>query len=529
MVFAIVFVLVYYFKQENLKSEIALEIERKNIADINEQQSQFFINVSHEVRTPLTLIKGQINKLKKYNSELNDAQIQSIVTQLNNQADKIKKLVDDVIDLAKMQDTNFSMSLHPINLTDLLKKIATSFEPLFKQKQITFKVNTSTSPKFVLGDKLYLERALNNILLNALKYTGKNGKVTLFLKENQTSITIGVEDDGIGIEKNDLELIFNRFYQANNSFNKSGGSGVGLAFSKEIITKIGGTIRVSSKPSVGSTFVIHLPKVEKIKERDSVKNSEISKLEILEHFSSSNKKVKILLVDDAYDMRLYLKDLLCKYECLEAGDGHEALKIIKSQAVDFIITDYMMPNMNGLEFISKLKSLQHSAPILMLTARADNQIKLSTLRLGIDDYLLKPFEEEELIIRINNALINNNKRTRYQLEEKIDPSQNDSNNWIDKLQAYIFEQSGKSKINQTDLAEHFNLSSSSLFRKIKSETGLSPNELITEVKLQKAKMLLENRQVHSLKQLVLEVGFKHSSYFSKKYYERFGSKPNYKF
>lgn len=228
-------------------------------------------------------------------------------------------------------------------------------------------------------------------------------------------------------------------------------------------------------------------------------------------------------------MRLYLKDLLCKYECLEAGDGHEALKIIKSQAVDFIITDYMMPNMNGLEFISKLKSLQHSAPILMLTARADNQIKLSTLRLGIDDYLLKPFEEEELIIRINNALINNNKRTRYQLEEKIDPSQNDSNNWIDKLQAYIFEQSGKSKINQTDLAEHFNLSSSSLFRKIKSETGLSPNELITEVKLQKAKMLLENRQVHSLKQLVLEVGFKHSSYFSKKYYERFGSKPNFKF
>ncbi|WP_339680884.1 hybrid sensor histidine kinase/response regulator transcription factor [Cyclobacterium marinum] len=529
MVFAIVFVLVYYFKQENLKSELALEIERKNIADINEQQSQFFINVSHEVRTPLTLIKGQINKLKKYNSELNDAQIQSVVTQLNNQADKIKKLVDDVIDLAKMQDTNFSMSLHPINLTDLLKKIATSFEPLFKQKQITFKVNTSTSPKFVLGDKLYLERALNNILLNALKYTEKKGKVTLFLKENQTSIIIGVEDDGIGIEKNDLELIFNRFYQSNNSFNKSGGSGVGLAFSKEIITKIGGTIRVSSKPSVGSTFVIHLPKVEKIKERDRVKNSEISKLELLERFSSTNKKVKILLVDDAYDMRLYLKDLLCKYECLEAGDGHEALKIIKSQAVDFIITDYMMPNMNGLEFISKLKSLQHSAPILMLTARADNQIKLSTLRLGIDDYLLKPFEEEELIIRINNALINNNKRTRYQLEEKIDPSQNDSNNWIDKLQAYIFEQSGKSKINQTDLAEHFNLSSSSLFRKIKSETGLSPNELITEVKLQKAKMLLENRQVHSLKQLVLEVGFKHSSYFSKKYYERFGSKPNFKF
>lgn len=191
-----------------------------------------------------------------------------------------------------MQDTNFSMSLHPINLTDLLKKIATSFEPLFKQKQITFKVNTSTSPKFVLGDKLYLERALNNILLNALKYTEKKGKVTLFLKENQTSIIIGVEDDGIGIEKNDLELIFNRFYQSNNSFNKSGGSGVGLAFTKEIITKIGGTIRVSSKPSVGSTFVIHLPKVEKIKERDRVKNSEISKLELLERFSSTNKKLK---------------------------------------------------------------------------------------------------------------------------------------------------------------------------------------------------------------------------------------------
>jgi AraC-like DNA-binding protein len=172
--------------------------------------------------------------------------------------------------------------------------------------------------------------------------------------------------------------------------------------------------------------------------------------------------------------------------------------------------------------------MHHPAPILMLTVREDSHIKLSILRPGIDDFLIKPFEEDELKIRIKNAVINNKKRAQYQLEEKIDLTNKDpKDDWIESMQTYIFEQSGKNKLTQTDIAEHFNVSIGSLFKRIKSETGLSPNELITEIRLQKAKRLLEDKQVHSLKHLVLEVGFKHASYFSKRYYERFGSKPNF--
>lgn len=381
---------------------------------------------------------------------------------------------------------------------------------------------------YVLGDGKYFERALNNVILNALKYTDKNGNVTLQINEEKESITISIKDDGIGMEAEDLALIFNRFYQAKNHINKSGGSGVGLAFSKEIIENIGGKITVSSSPGKGSTFNILLPKFQNEQEENSVKAKQLTKFERLEHFSSANKKTCVLIVDDSYDMRHYVKDVLKEYDCLEAEDGLEALEKIKTNAVDFIVTDYMMPKMDGLELITRLKSMHHLAPILMLTARADSQIKLSILRLGIDDYLLKPFEEEELKIRIKNAVINNKKRTQYQLDQKIDLSNKDpKDDWIESMQTYIFEQSGKNKFTQADIAEHFNVSISSLFRRIKSETGLSPNELITEVRLQKAKHLLESRQVHSLKHLVLEVGFKHASYFSKKYYERFGSKPSF--
>ena len=361
-----------------------------------------------------------------------------------------------------------------------------------------------------------------------MKYTDKKGSVIIKLKAQEDVFIISVEDNGIGIPKKDMSKIFDRFYQSDNHINKSGGSGIGLAFSKEIIERHNGHIEVDSTVNKGSTFTITLPKLIAINPDINIASSKNINTNNTSSYKYSQieKTPTILIVDDSYDMRVYLKDILSNYKCLEAENGIVAMDIVNTHPIDFIVTDYMMPKMDGLKLIEHLKLDHADIPILMLTARTDNQIKLSSLRLGIDDYLTKPFEEEELVIRIKNALTNSNKRKQYNQEENITP--NTDNNWIRSIQVYIEKTSGKHPLTQTHIAKYFNMSLSSLYRKIKSETGLSPRAFITEVKLQKARHLIENKQVHSLKHLTLEVGFKHSYNFSNMYYKRFGNKPNIK-
>ena len=229
--FFCIFIIINYFKTLNTKNEAELESKKNDLEKINEFQSQFFINISHEIRTPLTLIKGQIEKLK--NDELSKTDLLEVEISVNNQVSKIKKMVDDVLDLAKLETSDFKLTLKNTNINKLINRIVLNFEPLFKEKNIQFTF-VQNDIYFAIIDTLYLERALNNIILNALKYTDKNGVVTILLNVKHNNIIIKIEDSGIGISKKELKKIFDRFYQADNSINKSGGSGVGLAFSKEI-------------------------------------------------------------------------------------------------------------------------------------------------------------------------------------------------------------------------------------------------------------------------------------------------------
>ncbi|TMM32112.1 response regulator [Polaribacter aestuariivivens] len=529
ILFVIIFLLVNYFKSTNVKSEIALEEQRNQLENLNRQQSQFFINVSHEIRTPLTLLKGQLDKLKIHK---NDDQIEHIQEQANYQIHKIKKIIDDVIDLAKMETSNFSLNLKENNIVNLVQKIKISFEPLFERKKIDFTFHSNSNEIHCSLDTSFFERAINNIILNALKYTPENGKVSITIETQDNHVILKISDTGIGINSKDLQKIFKRFYQVENDINKSGGSGVGLSFSKEIIKKHAGTLKVKSKLNEGSEFIIKIPTKNLQQETISLKN----KIEIESNNAIDNSQINqsekinknILIVDDSYEMRDYLKEILSNYNCFEAENGLEALKTVNEQKIDCIITDYMMPKMNGLELIKNLNKIGYKNPILMLTARTDYSSKLEVLRLGIDDYLHKPFEAEELLVRLQNRLSNANKRDVYIEKEKIaDAHTTDTDqNWLLEIKEYIHTNCGKQKLNQEDLSVYFNMSKSSFYRKIKALTGLTPNEFITEIKLQKAKILIEKREVHSLKQLTLEVGFSHSSYFSTKYFKRFGVFPN---
>ncbi|WGH76342.1 response regulator [Tenacibaculum tangerinum] len=217
------------------------------------------------------------------------------------------------------------------------------------------------------------------------------------------------------------------------------------------------------------------------------------------------------------------------YTCFEAENGKEALDILSKKETDIVITDYMMPVMNGLAFIEKIREKEINIPILMLTARSDSKSKLQVLRLGIDDYMNKPFEKEELLIRIQNALKNNATRTAFIKLNTIDKKELHQNtSWIKNVKDFIYQECSNTNMTQEDVASHFNTSRSSLIRKIKAKTGLTPNQFITEVKLQKAHYLAEQDPTILLKTLALEVGYLYPTYFSKIYTQRFGIPPVYK-
>lgn len=521
ILFTVVFFLVYYFKSNNIKNEKLLEIKTKELEELNQFQSQFFINISHEIKTPLTLIKGQVDQLNQTEDT------EKVQKQINTQVNNIKRIVDDVIDLSKMCNSSFSLQSEVINLEKLLYKIHLSFESLFAQKNIAFSYVCSNKNCFIKADVLYLERALNNLVLNAYKYTDKGGKVVLTLSKKQDVVSFSISDTGIGIEKNKQEKIFNRFYQVDNDVNKSGGSGVGLAFTKEIIGLLHGEILVDSTPDIGTVISINFPfkndyKIIKKEENQSQKTI------LKEKVKSTNLGIKtsVLIVDDSFEMRVYLKDLLDDYNCFEAENGVEALDVLKTKKIDFVLTDYMMPKMNGFDLITHMKNNNILIPTLMLTARSDYNSKLEVLRLGVDDYLSKPFEKEELLVRIQNILANQNSRNNFVAEQGISNSEiKENTDWVLELKQFIVENSEDPKLNQIEIAEHFNISKSTFYRKVKMETGLTPNRFITEVKLLHARNIVEQNTDISLKELSLKVGFLHTSYFATQYKNRFGVHP----
>ncbi len=531
LIFIIINIVLFFTYSASIKNEQALETKTKELAVLSEFQSQFFINISHEIRTPLTLIKGQISNL---NTVLNKApEVIIIQKKLNKQVLNITKIVDDVLDLAKMETSSFSLNIQEVNITEVIAKIYLSFESVFKQKNINFIFFKDDKNYIARVDIIYLEKAINNIVLNALKYT-EQGTVSLKLIKVKEKIQIVIEDTGIGMSEQDVKNICKRFYQVNNKINKSGGNGIGLAFSNEIIKHHKGELVIKSTLNEGSSFKIILPllRVEKDKKNRALPLIKIDKVNVTdkepvkEPVTKLTKKI-VLIVDDNFDMRKYLKEILTTYHCVEAENGLEALHIIENNvAIDFIITDYMMPKMDGYDFIKALKEKGIEIPILMLTAKTDNENKLGILKLGIDDYLHKPFEKEELLIRIDNSLKNYIKRDLFLKKRGVIYSDNQKiNQWINKVREYIYNECGNVNFVQADILEHFSISKSSLYRKIKSETGLTPNEFITEIKLLKAREILEKNSNKSLKSLSLDVGFLHSFYFSKLYEKRFGNKP----
>lgn len=538
--FGSVFLIMNSFKKLNLQNENLLKIERdkviedKNIIaqkeselrELNEFKTQFFTNLSHEIRTPLTLIQGYVSRI---NFEESLSENQNRIAVVNSQTAHIQNIIDNILDLSKIDSNEFKINTSQVPLIPFLNKHYQEFKELFDKKQIQFSLQLEIPTLDVQMDESLISKSINNLLANALKFTPEKGKVQIKAVLNN-DLQISIEDNGIGIPESDLSKVFNRFYQSKNDITKSQGNGIGLSFTKSILEKHQFSIDLTSEPSVSTVFTITIPEnfvsVSTTKNRLEVSNdtkNTDTKTAAVSAYNSPFRK-RILLVEDHQEMQTYIQMVLHQFEVVQAFNGSEALQILENQTFDIIVTDYMMPVLDGESLVRELKNQNNKTPIIVLTARADQQGKLNMLRLGVDAYLNKPFVEEELLLLIQKSL------ESAEIIDVVLPTLNqEEQQWLEEfsqkfnsdLNDYIHANLTQVNFGVEELASHFSMSKSTLNRKTKTVLGQTPQEIITEARLQKAKALLKENPYATKKEIAGAVGIDNSGYLFNKLKTRF--------
>lgn len=535
------------------RNKLSKQLRKKNeeLSDLNETKTRFFANISHELKTPLTLIISPLQKLKQHQLFSNE-ELYLLKTAEKNSLELLD-LTNQILELTKFEVNKVDVHLSDINLFQSSKMIFANFESLASNRKIDFQIKYIGDESLMIRiDEYKLQTILKNLISNALKFTVTNDRILMTVTEQEKTIEIEVSDTGRGIHPQDLSHVFDRYFQTNmNSTLQEGGTGIGLTICKEYSKILGGDIEVQSKFGEGTTFKFYFPKV--IAQNITTQNTkQLSKV----NFSVDAKEVlkenlnlpSILLVEDNLDMQEYIQFVLqTHFNVLIAPNGKLGLEILETQATDIelIISDVMMPVMNGYEFVEKVKEDSRFAtiPVIMLTALNDVKSKLKGLRIGIDDYLLKPFVEEELIARIENLIANNSNKIEFQLAEKTidtvtaNPSDTLSTEvlidinkadllWLENLEEIVQLKLTVTDYTIDDLAFDLAISRSALYRKLKAVTGLTPNSYFKEVRLNTALLYLENNQYSSVKAVAYEVGFKDEKYFSREFKKRFGKNPS---
>ncbi len=525
--FITLYLLFNYFKRLNIKNEKLLSLEKDNVLSdkiilqkqeaelrkLNEFKSHFFVNFSHEIRTPITLIKGYTSRI-----DPKDDENQQKLNIVNEQISNIETILNNILDLSKIDDNKLHLEKSQVELLPFINKHYVDFIELYTKKDINFTLKADMPKLFILCDKEFFSKSLYNLLSNALKFTSQKGNVTIDINYD-TSLTISIIDDGIGIPEEDLAKIFDRFYQSKNDINQSQGSGIGLAFTKNIIEAHGFSINVESIPNKITKFTITIPSKFVT---EAVEFSNISKGAPV---INTLDKPTILIVDDHYQLRNYLKEVLKIYHILEAENGVEALKIIKNKKVDLLITDYMMPKMNGKTLVKHVKKVNVQIPVIILTARIDESVKLNMLRIGVDGYLIKPFLEEELLLTVKNSLtayetILREKKSLSSLE--IIDFDNSSSDFSVKITQKIQANISNSDFGVQDIADYFQISKSTLNRKVKTVLGQTTQQLILQARLEKAKELYLQNPKMTQKVIAKKVGLSNTTYLFRKLKETYG-------
>ena len=512
-------------------------------------RSDFFTNITHELRTPLTVIQG-LNRQMQENKNITEKERIAFRDAIERQSTNLLNLVNQMLDLAKLKKGSDDPQWKQGDIIAYLQMTAETFRLYAAQKGVNLMFYSNIDSKEMDFIPSYIDKIISNLLSNSIKHTEAGGKIDFVVSEGQRpeSITIRIVDTGEGIPQEDLENIFELFYQSPQARNVSG-TGIGLAFTEMMVGKMKGDIEVESELGQGSTFTINLPLKNKqlshipplngdekpiIAQPENLEGTIENDTELLEQRAPKTNPL-ILIVEDNRDIALYLQSLLVdKYKVITAWNGEEGLTLAEKYIPDLVITDLMMPVKDGYQFVCEMKQnrLLDHVPVIMLTAKSTDEDRIKGLQCGIEAYIRKPFQHEELLLHIKNIFENRNLlKEKYMnaitrssgLKSKLS---NDSNmKFLQTVTTIIHEELNNPEFSSSFLANKMAMSVSQLSRKINGITGYSTISYVLQLKLNKAKKMLTDDTI-SISEVADACGFYDASYFSRVFKKEFGVSPS---
>ncbi|MDY7396309.1 two-component regulator propeller domain-containing protein [Aureibaculum sp. 2210JD6-5] len=550
----ITIVLLYLFRKytlawERLKTNLKLQrLTHEKDTELYNFKQRFFTNISHEIRTPVTLILSSVKRLIDAKAVSDNRELKPINI-IENNSNHLLNLVNELLDFRSIEDNEIKLKVTQNDWVKFSNEIYLAFTEKGIEKNIEYSFETLLPFSHLWFDKNQMEKVIYNLLSNAFKFTEEGGTIKLTLTEKENHVLLTITDTGVGISKNQLIKVFDRFYKIDNSTGiQESGFGLGLSISQEIVKLHHGEIIAQSKKGKGSTFVVKLLKGKEHFNSESIITEDSSDSELIKNYFedystkediaaladiSEIKNQTLLIVEDNNDIRNYLVEMFSdKCKILEASNGQEALKLVLKEMPDLIISDVMMPVMDGIEFTHKIKKDVKTShiPIILLTALASFTHKIQGFDTGADDYITKPFSEAILRVRIKNLLKNRAAlRKRFSADGLILPNglainQRDQD-FLEKLTHIIHENIDSNVLNANYLAFELAMSHSVIYKKIKALTGLSLVEFVRDYKLKIAKKLIEE-QSYSVVDACYKVGYSDRKYFSKLFKIRFGKNPS---
>ena len=533
--------LLYFLTAAGIILYIIYRYERHRKEDLEETKMQFLINATHDIRSPLTLIMGPLNKLK---TRITDAESKQDIDTIDRNAQRLLLLVNQILDERKIDKDQMHLHCQKTDLKEFLRGIMSLYNFNVQERSITLSLKEDESLKEegnlqVWIDRINFDKVISNLLSNAMKYTSDGGEITLIIGKNKESAIIKVEDTGIGLKEEKTDRLFERFYQGNNNSNiHIEGTGIGLNLCRALVKMHGGAIRAYNRTDgiKGSCFEVNIPlgkehlRPEEILQEDGTKTAESTGKR-----TQANRNFNILIVDDDAEIAHYIKTELSDWYRFEhASNGKEGLKMLLTGKYDLVISDVMMPEMDGVTMLKKIKGNSNVSdiPVILLTSKSEVENRLEGLRKGADAFLAKPFNMEELHILIDN-LVDNVRRIRGKYsgaqgqKAKIEQIQVKGNNdaLMERVMKYMNEHLADPDLNVEKLTEDVGISRAQLHRKLKEIAGVSAGEFIRNLRLEQAARLIEEGQIN-ITQVAYSVGFSNQTHFSTVFKKHYGMSPS---
>lgn len=537
-----------HFIYSGLSKRLVLKEQLKNreaeaiyLKELDIFKSKLYTNLTHEFRTPLTVILGMIQRIR-VDAKTN---LDTGVKMIERNGKNLLRLINQLLDLSKLENNFLKLSMQQLDLVPHLNFLTSNFVDFAKEKGLALSFESTESELWLDYDADQIKQVVTNLIANAIKFTPNGGSIEIRLTRQNETAQVEVKDTGIGVKKEDQERIFKRFYQVDQGNERIGqGTGIGLAHTKELVDLMEGSIFVESELGQGTRFIIQLP----IKQKETKGSLNFSATEDIpvpvynlpyNNRGDIDSKPSLLIVEDNPDISIYLKTSLQQdYKLSFAPDGEEGIKLALEEIPDLILSDVMMPKKDGFELCEVLKNNIKTShiPLILLTAKSDYESKIAGLKRGADVYMGKPFDEDELKVQLKRLYDRQEKliiyfKDKYPEAKKTlvtEDIQDDlivEDEFIQKIRSIVSLNYRKESFNLQELCDQMNMSRSQLFRKMKALIQISPSQFIRNYRLGKAKILLESGSL-IVSEVAFDVGFKDAAHFSRLFSERFGVSPS---